>query len=231
MVESSIEVDGISLEYHGFKVRGVFRPLLKMSFLALKEIQLKIRKGETVAVMGHNGAGKSTLLRVMAGLLRPKSGKVEIIGNPLLLSGVNPGFENSFSARQNISWLARAYGANPDVTVSSVEEFSEIGEAFDRPISTLSTGMKGRVGFGFATSLNPEILLIDEVLGVGDPTFKAKATDRLKEMIRTTGSVVISTHSVGLVKEIASRVVVLEQGRVIHDGDVQEGLGIYANMK
>ena len=112
-----------------------------------------------------------------------------------------------------------------------MEEFSDIGEAFDRPISTLSTGMKGRVGFGFATSLNPEILLIDEVLGVGDPTFKSKATDRLKEMIRTTGSVVISTHSVGLVKEIASRVVVLEQGRVIHDGDVQEGLGIYANMK
>ena len=141
----------------------------------LKEIRLKIRKGETVAVMGHNGAGKSTLLRVMAGLLRPKSGKVEIVGNPLLLSGVNPGFENSFSARQNISWLARAYGANPDITVSSVEEFSDIGEAFDRPISTLSTGMKGSE-FGFATSLNPEILLIDEVLGVGDPTFKSKAT-------------------------------------------------------
>ncbi len=231
MVESSIEMKGISLEYHGYKVRSVLRPLTKMSFLALNEVQLKVNNGETVAVMGHNGAGKSTLLKVMAGHLRPLSGDVKIRGTPLLLSGVNPGFENSFSARQNISWLAKAYGVETESTVRSVESFADIGEGFDRPISTLSTGMKGRVGFGFATSLNPEILLIDEVLGVGDPSFKSKATDRLKGMIRTTGSVVISTHSVGLVKEIASRVVVLDHGSVVHDGDVQEGLGIYSNMK
>ena len=90
--------------------------------------------------------------------------------------------------------------------------------------------MKGRVGFGFATSLNPDILLIDEVLGVGDPSFKAKATERLKKMISSSGIVVISTHSVGLVKELATRTVVLEEGVVIHDGDVQVGLEIYSSM-
>ena len=143
MVESSIEVDGISLEYHGFKVRGLQTPTQDV-LSSFERNPIENKKGETAAVMGHNGAGKSTLLRVMAGLLRPKSGKVEIVGNPRsCLASIQA--ENSFSARQNISWLARAYGANPDITVSSVEEFSDIGEAFDRPISTLSTGMKGRV--------------------------------------------------------------------------------------
>ena len=90
--------------------------------------------------------------------------------------------------------------------------------------------MKGRVGFGFATSLDPSILLIDEVLGVGDPSFKAKATERLKMMIESSGIVVMSTHSVGLVKELATRTIVLKEGVVVHDGDVQEGLEIYSSM-
>jgi len=231
MVSPNIQFDAVSVEYHGYKIRSLLRPLEKMSFLALKEIELKIEAGETIAIMGHNGAGKSTLLRVMAGHLRPLSGNVKVIGKTLLLAGVNPGFENSFSPRQNLSWLSKAYGAEPGETVLSVEKFADIGGGFDRPVSTLSTGMKGRVGFGFATSLNPDILLIDEVLGVGDPSFKSKATDRLKEMIRSTGAVVISTHSVGLVRELASRVIILENGRIIHDGDVQLGLDMYSSMK
>ena len=91
--------------------------------------------------------------------------------------------------------------------------------------------MRGRVGFGFATSLKPQILLIDEVLGVGDPSFKAKATRRLEEMMKRTGIVIISTHSVGLVKSIASRVSVLENGCLVHDGDVEKGLAIYSSIK
>ena len=120
--------------------------------------------------------------------------------------------------------------SEPGDVVDMVEDFSQIGEAFDRPIRNLSGGMRGRVGFGFATSLNPDILLIDEVLGVGDPSFKQKATLKLKKLINNTGTVLISTHSVGLVKEIATRTIVLRNGSVIHDGGVNEGLSLYSRV-
>ncbi len=113
------------------------------------------------------------------------------------------------------------------MTNHDVEQFSDIGEAYDRPVKTLSAGMKGRVGFGFATSLDPDILLIDEVLGVGDPIFKAKAMDRLRKMIDRAGIVLLSTHSVGLVKELCSRCIVLNDGIIVHDGDVHNGIVAY----
>ena len=158
-------------------------------------------------------------------------GSVETSGKIVHLAGVNPGFDPLLSPRQNIKWLSGSYGSDSSRLESEVEEFSDIGEGFDRPIKTLSTGMRGRVGFGFATSLEPDILLIDEVLGVGDPSFKAKALQRLKQMIRKSGIVLISTHSGGLVKEICSRCIILENGCITHDGDVNDGLEIYNQLK
>ena len=196
----------------------------------IKNISLRLYKGENTVLIGANGSGKSTLLNTIAGKIRPKRGKVTVDGTLVHLSGVNPGFDVNLSARQNISWLSKIYNSEPEKIVGIVEGFSQIGEAFDRPIRNLSGGMRGRVGFGFATSLNPDILLIDEVLGVGDPSFKQKATAKLKKLITSTGTVLISTHSVGLVKEIATRTVVLRDGSVIHDGGVLEGLSLYAEI-
>ena len=166
----------------------------------------------------------------MAGKIRPSRGSAEIMGNVIHLAGVNPGFDPNISSRENVLWLSKVYGVDPNKTLQEVEEFSDLGKSFDRPVKELSGGMKGRVGFGFATSLDPSIVLIDEVLGVGDPSFKAKATERLKMMIESSGIVVISTHSVGLVKELATRTIVLKKGVIVHDGDVQKGLGIYSSM-
>ena len=223
-----IRIEDLSLLYDGLRMRSLFRFPERMRFKALTIDGMEVNKGEVVAVMGHNGAGKSTLLKALAGKMRPNSGIMTIQGSVVHLSGVNPGFDNLLSPRQNLNWLSRIYGCEPSSIISEVEDFSEIGEAFDRPTRTLSGGMRGRVGFGFATSLNPDILLIDEVLGVGDPSFKAKATRRLKDMMSKTGIVMISTHSVGLVKELSSRTIVLEKGRIIHDGEVSEGLSLYS---
>ena len=226
-----INVEGLSLIYDGLKITHALKFPRRIRFQALAIDKLQIEKGEFVAVMGHNGAGKSTLLNALAGKMRPNTGEISIQGSVIHLAGVNPGFDNHLSPRQNLYWLSRIYGCDSSTIISDVEAFSDIGEAFDRPIRTLSGGMRGRVGFGFATSLKPDILLIDEVLGVGDPSFKAKATKRLEEMMRSTGIVILSTHSVGLVKSLASRTIVLERGRVIHDGDVTEGLSQYSAIK
>ena len=223
---AKINVKCVTVAYEGFKIGGLKFPR-RISHQALKKLSLQVNEGETVAVMGNNGAGKSTLLNFLAGKLRPSSGEAIIQGQIIHLSGINPGFDLQLSPRQNIRWLAPIYGRDHVLTNNEVESFSDIGEAYDRPMKNLSGGMRGRVGFGFATSLNPKILLIDEVLGVGDPSFKAKAMDRLRLMIKRSGIVVMSTHSVGIVKELASRCIILEKGKITHDGDVQVGINLY----
>lgn len=229
MVLKSIIIENVSIDYTTLR-RGNSIFFKRSKHSAIRSISMKIEEGETVAVLGHNGAGKTTLLNFMSGKIRPASGIAEITGEIVHLAGVNPGFIPTISSRENIKWLSMVYGADSELTVSEVENFSDLGESFERPVKELSGGMKGRVGFGFATSLKPDILLIDEVLGVGDPSFKAKATERLKQMISSSGIVVISTHSVGLVKELATRTIVLEEGIIIHDGDVQVGLDLYSSM-
>lgn len=229
MVMNSINIENIQIDYITLRKGKTFL-FKKNRHTAIKSISMKIEEGETIAVLGHNGAGKTTLLNFMAGKIRPVSGSAEIVGNIIHLAGVNPGFDPNISSRENVEWLSKVYCVDKQETLAGVERFSDLGNSFDRPVKELSGGMKGRVGFGFATSLNPDILLIDEVLGVGDPSFKAKATERLKKMISSSGIVVISTHSVGLVKELATRTVVLEEGLIIHDGDVQTGLDIYSSM-
>ena len=231
MVVISIKLDDICLDYNAIRQKTLISIPRSFKHRALSNVNLTVSQGETLAVMGHNGAGKSSLLNLIAGRIRPAMGSVETSGKIVHLAGVNPGFDPLLSPRQNIKWLSGIYGSDSSRLESEVEEFSDIGEGFDRPIKTLSTGMRGRVGFGFATSLEPDILLIDEVLGVGDPSFKAKALQRLKQMIRKSGIVLISTHSGGLVKEICSRCIILENGCITHDGDVNDGLEIYNQLK
>ena len=226
-----ISISDLSLVYDGLRVTNAFRFPERLRYKAIDIDDFRINEGEVVALMGHNGAGKSTLINAISGKMRPRNGSILVQGTTVHLSGVNPGFDQNLSPRQNLLWLSKIYDCEPDSVISSVEDFSDIGEAFDRPIRTLSGGMRGRVGFGFATSLKPQILLIDEVLGVGDPSFKAKATNRLEEMMRNTGIVLLSTHSVGLVKSIASRVAVLENGQLVHDGDVDAGLALYSAIR
>ena len=226
-----INLGNVDVTYDGFKVGGLLKFPRRIRHTALHDLSLEIKEEETVAIMGNNGAGKSTLLRFLAGKIRPSSGSAEISGRIVHLSGINPGFDVSLSPRQNINWLAPIYGTEPIATNHDVEAFSDIGQAYDRPVKTLSGGMRGRVGFGFATSLNPDILLIDEVLGVGDPTFKSKAMARLREMISRSGIVVMSTHSIGLVKELATRCIILENGNITHDGDVNIGVQIYSGSR
>lgn len=225
-----IQIDGVDVEYQEF-VRKKRRPWGEIvAYKALEGINLEIDSGEVVGVIGKNGSGKSTLLRAISGLLRPSKGKIITNGRVILLAGVNPGFIGSISGRQNVRELALAYGVEKEEVESftaSVERFADIGDAFERNMGGYSTGMRGKVGFGFITALDPGILLIDETLGVGDLEFRAKAMRRLRGFIERAGIVMISTHSLGLASEICTRGVVLEGGKVVEDGAITQAISHY----
>ena len=200
---------------------------------ALKDINFTIQKGDVVALVGKNGSGKSTLLKTIAGMIRPSSGEIMTKGRVILLAGIDPGFSLEATGRENISQLAVAYGINKkDLPkfISSVISFADIGVAIDRRIKGYSTGMKGKIGFGFITALKPDILLIDETLGVGDEEFRVKAQNRLRDFVNTSGAVILSTHSLGLARELCNRGLVLDKGIIISDSDIEQAMLDYRRI-
>jgi ABC-type polysaccharide/polyol phosphate transport system ATPase subunit len=200
----------------------------------VRNISFEIREGEVLGIIGRNGSGKSTLLKMMAGVFPPDSGTISTRGSVSLLAGVGVGFHKELTGREN----AYLYGALMGRTQSQIDElieeiqsFAELDHHFDRPIRTYSSGMKSRLGISVATAFKPDLLLIDEVLGVGDASFRKKSEKRVKDMIAESGTVVIVSHSLAMLKTICDRIIVLESGSVLHEGDVEVGLDIYVNGK
>ncbi len=221
----NLDVDYISLER-----KGIFSFERKVRVSALKKISFDINRGEIVALLGANGAGKSTLLSAIGGRIKPSGGSIETKGKVFTLKGANPGLVPSMSSRENVRLLARAYGIekeNLDRFVDEIEDFCDLGEAFDRKYASLSTGQAGRVGFGFTTSLNPDILLMDETLGVGDKNFRKKAEEKAKSFMERGETILLSTHSLNLAKEMCSRGILIDEGNLIFDGPVNEAVDLY----
>ncbi len=225
-----VEVNNLVVEYESLQRNGLFSFERKTRIRALDAISFEIKRGEMVALLGANGAGKSTLLSAISGRIRPVSGDIKTWGKVFTLKGSNPGLVPSMSSRENVRLLARAYGVpKEDVEefVSDIEDFCELGEGFDRKYSSLSSGQAGRVGFGFTTSLNPDILLMDETLGVGDKNFRKKAEEKSKAFMERGETILLSTHSLKLAKDMCSRGLVLENGNLIFDGPIIEAVDTY----
>ncbi len=229
----TVEIDNLLVDYQEFE-RSRRKPMGMMKpFTAIKGISAEICSGEIVALLGRNGAGKSTLLKCISGFLRPSSGIVKTSGRVFLLAGADPGLIPALSGRKNATELGVSYGVKKEEIgsfVDSVEEFASLGDGFERSVKGYSTGMRGKLGFGIITALNPDVLLIDETLGVGDREFKAKAQLRLRAFIERTGTVIISTHSLGLAKELCSRGIVLDYGEIIFDGDIELAIKEYTDL-
>ena len=225
-----IQVEDLSVDYILMQKKGLLSFERRIIISALKEISFSIERGEVVALLGDNGAGKSTLLSAISGSIRPSMGEIVTKGKVFTLKGSNPGLVPSMSARENVRLLARAYGIESKDLADferSMEEFCELGSAFDRRYSTLSSGMAGRVGFGFTTSLNPDILLMDETLGVGDKNFRKKAEKKAVAFMERGETILLSTHSLNLAKEMCSRGLVLEEGCLVFDGKIGDAIDCY----
>ena len=199
-------------------------------FWALRQVSFRIVHGESLAVIGPNGAGKSTLLQVLAGIIRPTEGAVEVRGHVSGLLTLGAGFDVELTGRENIL-LAGAFLGLDDATTRGVMpaiiEYADLGEFIDAPLKTYSAGMRARLGFAIATSVDPDILLLDEVLATGDATFRSKSKERVLELVRGSKAVVLVTHDMTWVREYCNRAILLERGRVIVEGEPDEVVAVH----
>lgn len=190
--------------------------------VVLNDISLDIKKGETVALIGTNGSGKSTLLKLMTKILYPNKGTVETQGKLTSLLELGAGFHPDFTGRENIYFNAAVFGLNRseiDKRIDDIIEFSELGPFIDEPVRTYSSGMYMRLAFSVAINVDAEILLIDEILAVGDQHFQNKCFDKLEELRDSDKTIVIVSHSLGMVKILCSRAVWIYKGTLRLDGD------------
>jgi len=194
-------------------------------FWALRHVSIELSHGESLGVIGPNGAGKSTLLQVLAGIMRPSEGAVDVRGQVSGLLGLGAGFDPELSGVENIL-LGGAFLGLDDVKVHellpSIIEFAGLGDFIDAPLKTYSAGMRARLGFAIATAVDPDILLLDEVLATGDANFRAKSKERVIELVRAAKGVVLVTHDMEWVREYCNRALLLEKGRVVLEGAPDE---------
>jgi len=202
----------------------------KNPYWALKNVSFDLFHGETLGIIGRNGAGKSTMLRLIAGILEPDKGEIVRSNLSVSLLSLSVGFSPHLTGRQNAVLSGLLLGMRRfqiEQKMNRIIEFAELGEFFDQPVRTYSTGMRARLGFSVALQADQDIMLVDEVLGVGDEDFRIKSSTALKKKIRSEKSVIIVSHSVPTLKELCDRVVWIEDGENRAEGNSDDVLSRY----
>ena len=199
-----------------------FKREKKSYFYALQNINLDVKKGEVIGLIGSNGAGKSTLLKVVAGVMKPSSGSVETCGKICPMIELGAGFDMELTARENIYLNGAVMGYTKEFLDSKFQEivdFSELHDFLDVPVKNFSSGMVARLAFSIATIVEPDILIVDEILSVGDVSFQAKSGAKMQEMIKGGTTVLFVSHSTEQIKKLCNKVVWLDHGKIVEIGD------------
>ncbi len=238
--EVVIEFDDVTKTYNLYKndrgrFLGIFNYNRKGSFLgsvdACKNLSFSVKKGEAVAFLGRNGAGKSTTLKMVTGVAHPTSGTVKVKGRVSALLELTAGFDKQLTGRENIALRGQIMGltrAQIKELEPGIIEFAELGLYIDQPMRTYSSGMKARLGFAFAVAIEPEILVVDEALSVGDRAFQRKCIERIREiMMDETVTVLFVTHASSTAQEFCSRGIVLDHGQKVFDGSINDATDYY----
>jgi ABC-type polysaccharide/polyol phosphate transport system ATPase subunit len=236
---TAIDVQGLGVKYSLKFTRkttlhrsfvGMFKGRPADDFWALSDVTFRVVHGESLAVIGPNGAGKSTLLQVLAGIITPSSGIVEVNGRISSLLTLGAGFDQDLTGRENVR-LAGAFlgiqGSEMARLTPGIVAFADLGPFIDAPIKTYSSGMRARLGFSIATSVDPDILLLDEVLATGDQVFRSRSKARVLELVKAAKGVVFVTHDLAWVTEFCNRAILLERGRIVAEGDPAEVVAIH----
>ncbi|MCC3374105.1 ABC transporter ATP-binding protein [Cohnella sp. REN36] len=242
MIKDAVSLKNVSIEFNlhkenigSFKeyiIKKIKRELVVDKFLALDDISFTIKKGEVVGILGFNGAGKSTLLKIISGILRPTKGDVRTEGMISPLIELGAGFDMELTARENIYLNGAILGYSRkfiNEKFDEIVEFAEIDEFLDVPLKNYSSGMVARIGFSIATIVKPEILIIDEILSVGDYKFQRKCEDRIKNMLMGQTTVIIVSHSIEQIRSLCSQALILKKGKLIEFGEAQAICDQYMN--
>lgn len=214
-------------------VKLVKRQIRYNEFYALKDVSFKLEKGDRLGILGLNGAGKSTLLKVIAGVYRPTKGRVIKKGKIIPLLELGAGFEPQYTGAENIYLYGSMLGYTKKFLQSKYDEiveFSELKEFIDVPLMNYSSGMRARLGFSIATIVEPEILILDEVLSVGDAKFKKKSEKKILSMMNENVTVLFVSHSAPQVRKVCNKAIILDKGRLIAQGDADEMCDLYEEM-
>ena len=203
-------------------------------FWALRHVSFAVRPGESLGLVGHNGSGKSTLLKVAAGVLRPTEGRARVTGRVSPMIELAAGFDPDLTGRDNIFLNGALMGYSRREMAAKIErivEFSELGEFVDQPVKNYSSGMYARLGFAIAADVEPEILIVDEVLAVGDERFQAKCMERIRAIRESGCTIFYVSHAMGSVQELCDRVIVLHHGQLVFDGAPAAGIERYRELQ
>lgn len=227
MRETVIEVKNVSMHFNlmvervdsikEYVIKLLKGKLLYNDFVALSHVSFNVKKGEIIGLIGLNGAGKSTLLKIIAGVLKPTSGEVTVKGSIAPLIEVGAGFDPELTARENIYLNGAILGHDRKFMDSKFDEiidFAELRNFVDVPVKNFSSGMYARLGFAIATMVQPDILIVDEVLSVGDYKFQKKCEDRIQAMLDKGITVVLVSHDINMIKKLCTKVVWLEHGHL-----------------
>ena len=224
---SEVKVDNLK-EY---VIKIIKKEMRYQEFWALRDISFELKKGDRLGILGFNGAGKSTLLKVIAGVLKPTEGNVKFKGRVVPLLELGAGFDKDYTGAENIYLYGAMLGYSKDFLrekYDEIVEFSELGDFINVPIKNYSSGMKARLGFSIATVVEPDILILDEVLSVGDAKFKKKSEKRIKDMFEKGVTVLFVSHSLAQVQTLCNRAILLEKGQMIADGSIDDVSELYS---
>lgn len=240
MKKNAIEVSHVSMRFNlssqkvdnlkEYFIKFVKKELKYKEFWALRDVSLNIEKGDRVGLLGLNGAGKSTLLKIVAGVLKPTQGKVTVKGKIAPLLELGAGFEKEYTGAENIYLYGAVLGYPREFIAEKYDEiieFSELGKFIDVPLKNYSSGMKSRLGFAIATVVEPDVLILDEVLAVGDAKFKKKCEAKIQSMFDKGVTVLFVSHSLPQVQKICNKAILLEKGKIIAQGDIEDVSKIY----
>lgn len=242
-MEEVIKLDNVGMRFNLSKekvdsvkeyfIKFVKRELVFNEFWALKDISFSVEKGDRVGILGLNGAGKSTLMKVVAGVFRPTEGTVTKNGVLAPMIELGAGFDKQYTGAENIFLYGAVLGhsrAFMQEKFDEIVEFSELEKFIDVPLKNYSSGMKARLGFSIATVVKPDILILDEVLSVGDAKFRKKSEKKLVDMMDTGVTVLFVSHNLEQVKRICNKAMILEHGRLLNYGSIDEIAPIYQEM-